>query len=305
MCIIAAKNKGVSFPSIDTVENMWYNNSDGAGLMWREGNKVCISKGYMNLKSFKRAISELEDRLDLTETPMVMHFRIGTHGGNIPSNTHPFPIMESVSALQKLDFKTNIGVAHNGIIPIDPRSKNISDTMEYIAAQLYPIKCIKPTFYKDKNCQKLIYNAIQSKMAFLNYDGKIYTIGDFITEEDGMIYSNTSYKPKTYYQRWDYSNWEYSDYLSGYNWPKKADDVKPFYKSLMWLDDRDGWVVDEEGVMYDGDWIYLFDKELDVYKYDYNTDDVIKLSKYHLVSANGNLEFDEEKAEVIYVGQVI
>ena len=191
MCIIAAKPAGVAMPSRDTIRTMWDGNRDGAGLMYLDGGKVTIEKGFMTYKSFAKKLDQLEKRLDLTRTPVVMHFRITTHGGTKPENCHPFPITDSIGALKKLTSRTDVGVAHNGIIHIIPRS-GISDTMEYIASQLAPLKRALPRFYENKNAMLLVKNAIDSKMAFLTKEGKIYTVGDFVTDK-GVLYSNRSY----------------------------------------------------------------------------------------------------------------
>ena len=39
MCIIAIKPAGTHLPTTTTIENMWYNNRDGAGFMYaKDGN---------------------------------------------------------------------------------------------------------------------------------------------------------------------------------------------------------------------------------------------------------------------------
>ena len=170
MCIIAAKAAGIPMPNRERIKTMWDGNRDGAGLMYVENGQVRIEKGFMKYKDFTKVLDRLEKRLDLTATPVVMHFRITTHGGTKPENCHPFPITDNVGALKKLTITTDLGVAHNGIIPISPR-KGISDTMEYIASQLAPLKKALPRFYENKNAMLLIKNAIESKMAFLTKEG--------------------------------------------------------------------------------------------------------------------------------------
>ena len=59
MCIIAAKAKGVAMPDDQTIENMWYGNSDGAGFMYAENGKVYIRKGFMEYSQFRKALDEL------------------------------------------------------------------------------------------------------------------------------------------------------------------------------------------------------------------------------------------------------
>lgn len=191
MCIIAAKPAGVKMPDTETIRRMWYANRDGAGLMYAADGKVTIEKGFMKLTDFEAALSRVAKRYDLDKLPIVLHFRITTHGGTKPSNCHPFPITRSVEKLQALKSYATIGVAHNGVIPIVPRY-GISDTMEYIATQLAPLCSALPDFTHNDAALELIRNAIHSKMAFLTDKGEITTVGDFITD-GGMLYSNGSY----------------------------------------------------------------------------------------------------------------
>ena len=92
MCIIAIKPAGIKMPATTTIENMWYNNNDGAGFMYAAKGTVLIEKGFMTLEKFKAALNRLEKSIDTTSTPIILHFRITTHGGTSPGNTHPFPV---------------------------------------------------------------------------------------------------------------------------------------------------------------------------------------------------------------------
>lgn len=192
MCIIAIKCKGVDMPDEQTLKTMWTNNPHGAGIMYARDGRVCIDKGYMDWTSFYERIKSLGDTKDMA---VVMHFRIATHGAVIPGNTHPFPVTNNVAFLTKLRLYCRLGVAHNGIIPITPR-EGISDTMEYIATELAPLSSKNPEWYKDKSTLETIGKRIQSKLAVLDGEGTISYYGDFITESDGMVYSNNSYKPR-------------------------------------------------------------------------------------------------------------
>src|SRR5690606_4790814 len=130
MCIIAIKPAGIKMPATETIENMWHNNPDGAGIMYAIGGTVHIEKGFMTLKDFKKALKRLEKTVNVTSTPIVLHFRITTHGGTSPGNCHPFPVTEKLPLLQMTKCKAPLAVAHNGIIDIKPSQKNISDTIE-------------------------------------------------------------------------------------------------------------------------------------------------------------------------------
>lgn len=253
MCVICIKPKNVAMPSEELLSNMWCNNPDGAGIMYAKGGMVHIEKGMMTYNSFCNKLDEIRKTVDLDKVSVIMHFRITTHGGTKPENCHPFPVTDSVGLLQKKTVRTKLGVAHNGIISITPR-KGISDTMEYIVSQLGPLHKAVPQFYRDKNLMQMISNAIDSKMAFMDEQGKIYTIGNFV-EEGGIKYSNTSYKA----YRWSKS---YYDYYDGEHWtsywtqPKKEDETYWDYreKALMWLDEDVGdYVKTNTGSFLTGD----------------------------------------------------
>jgi len=258
MCIIAIKPAGVKLPATTTIENMWYNNRDGAGLMYAAGGTVHIEKGFMSLKAFKDAIKRLKKDIDVTNTPIVLHFRITTHGGTAPGNTHPFPVSEKLPLLQMTKNKTSLAVAHNGIIDIKPSKKDISDTMEYIINQLAPLYQLKKDFYRQPAGKKMIYNFIRSKMVFLDAAGRIETVGDFITGNDGILYSNNSYKARTIYHNWDL--WDY-----GIEWYDSEHG-----KYMSWLSDDDGYIL-TNGAIISADY-YLTDKDGNLYEYDLESD---------------------------------
>ena len=309
MCIIAAKAAGVPMPDRDTIRNMWEANRDGAGIMYVEKGKVHIEKGFMKYKDFTKVLDRLEKQLDLTATPVVMHFRITTHGGTSPENTHPFPITDSIGALKKLTITTDIGVAHNGIInSVNPR-KGISDTMEYIASQLAPLKKALPRFYENKNAMTLVKNAIESKMVFLTKDGKLYTIGDFVNDK-GMLYSNSSYRTRISAYRspvlgcysadeWEtFNGWDWLDKSSKTNGKsgQSADEIR----DLMWLDESD-YVTLPDGAFDDG-YAYLVDDSGIVYSYDWDEDGAVPVLGADAKTASGlPVKFDEELSEPLYV----
>ncbi|NMB01009.1 MAG: hypothetical protein GX971_05735, partial [Firmicutes bacterium] len=235
MCIIAIKQAGIKMPATTTIENMWHNNRDGAGFMYAKDGNVHIEKGFMTLKDLKKALKRLEKTTDVVNTPVVLHFRITTHGETSPENCHPFPVTEKLPLLQMTKSKAPLAVAHNGIIDIKPSQKDVSDTMEYIITQLAPLYQLKKDFYRQPAGKKLIYNFIKSKMVFLDAAGRIETIGDFITGKDGILYSNTSYKARTIYYNWDI--WE--DF--SIQWYESEHG-----KYLSWLTEDDGYILSGE-----------------------------------------------------------
>lgn len=288
MCIIAIKPAGVAMLAMKTIENMWYNNDDGAGIMYATGGTVHIEKGFMTLKAFKAALKRLGKNIDMTSTPIVLHFRITTHGGTSPGNTHPFPVTEKLPLLQMTKCKAPLAVAHNGIIDIKPSKKDISDTMEYIMTQLAPLYQLKKDFYKQPAGKKLIYNFIKSKMVFLDGSGRIETVGDFITD-GGVLYSNTSYKARIIYHKWDI--WD--DYSLQWYEPEHG-------KYLSWLTEDDGYIL-SGGSIISADYC-LVDEQGNLYRYDIETDTAIPISGTLYNHAGKPITgFDEDFAEYVEI----
>ena len=254
MCIIAIKNKGVSMPDETTIETMFKNNSDGAGFMYAADGKVYIEKGFMNLKDFKKALNKLSHKYDLTDIPVVMHFRIATSGGIDKGTCHPFPITSKRKILRRCQLVTDLAIAHNGVIKISAPD-NMSDTMQYVSQKLSLYKRIQPDFYMHKHFLKRIENEIKSKMVFLNGNGEIVTVGEFVSENDGMVYSNTSYKRYTY-TFLDDDFYAYSSY---------------FTDEAM-LCPIDGYVIRDGKLIDCADDLYMIDKHGNVYLYDFDFD---------------------------------
>lgn len=249
MCIIVAKAKGIKMPDGKTLLRCFEHNPDGAGIMWAENDIVNIRKGFMSYKEFDGFLSNLSNRLNLTDTALVMHFRITTHGNTTPQNCHPFPISKKIKDLKQTAITTDIGVAHNGIIPVKCIPK-LSDTQTYIVKRLSAVKRVRSDFYSNPHIMKTIEDEIHSKMCFLTDKEEIYTIGQFV-EENGVLYSNNSYE--------EYTSFSWYKYLG--------------------LSDKEIMVCPIEGIvvgdgdMYESDGCDFFmDKESKVYQYDYVTD---------------------------------
>jgi len=227
MCVIAIKKPGINVPSDKNIKDMWDTNSDGAGFMYAVKNKVFIEKGFMKLDDFMNAVKHLSkklkvDNLELKDIPIVYHFRIKTHGANNPANTHPFPISSKEQHLKALDLTCDLGVVHNGIISSAKPMGDMSDTASYIANVLTPLAMLDFGFYQKPYGKTIMENTIgASKLAFLDKDGNIETVGDFKngTKDDtqDILYSNLNHE-------WDYSALggttyanPYGTYSYGYN----------------------------------------------------------------------------------------
>lgn len=191
MCIIVAKPAGVQCPDLETLETCFNSNPDGAGLMFPDGDQVRIIKGFMAFDEFSSTLKALGD---VTNTGLVMHFRITTHGGTRPECCHPFPLTDDDTALRALDICAPVGVAHNGVIAGMDTDAKTSDTMAYIRDVLAPLQRMAGDLLASDDAMTVVESTVGSKLAFLEPDGAITTVGDFI-EENGVFYSNSSFKP--------------------------------------------------------------------------------------------------------------
>lgn len=267
MCIIAIKEKGVAMPDLETLNNMWVNNPDGAGYMFPMDGKVHIRKGFMEFDELTKDLDELAKTVDLKETPIIMHFRIGTHGKRRnPANTHPFPVSSNRKELKALRFETKVGFAHNGIISAMEDDPDISDTMVYSIKVLSKLKSGNRKFYKDKRTLDVVKNTIEgSRMVFMDGEGYISRVGNWVSDETtGMIYSNgtytaslwKSYKPMHRTFAWEdylgtgcYSTSTYDEDDDNCDWDIKWDGryYKRLSRDLHWLllDDGAEVLVDE------------------------------------------------------------
>lgn len=296
MCIIAIKDKGIDYPSQETIKNMYCSNSDGAGYMYTLNDKVYIRKGFMTLESFNQSIDELSKKVNLKDIPMVLHFRITTHGDTNAENTHPFMVTQSKALLKKLYATTDLGMVHNGIIDIHQSDKTISDTMQYIMDIVYPLKKLHRYFYNTEHGKELLYNTANSKLAFLNQKGEIATVGTFITGDDGVVYSNTSYKShnrytnyrgnKSYTCDYDYSTdtYYYDDaepQLLKWVVPLYANNVNIVYADGD-IDTADDYFADIDGIPY---------------IYSYYDDALIEVNGY----IDGDFTYDYQESEKLPV----
>ena len=221
MCIIVAKNKGVELPTKKTLQQCFERNKDGAGIMYVKDNKVIIEKGLMTFQEFYQKLRSIKKMFggNLTNKAIVFHFRIGTHGENDKATTHPFPISNNFNDLRATYFETDIAMAHNGIINAYNYDSVLSDTQTFIRDYVSVFKDLKKNFYKNNKVMEIISNEANissNKLCFLDNKENIYWYGNKVVD-NGVIYSNETYKPYTYKSYRSYSyNYDY-DYWYGYN----------------------------------------------------------------------------------------
>lgn len=191
MCIIIVnKNKMLSRA---TLENSFENNSDGAGMAYVENGVVKVFKELTDFDKFYKKYIEVRKKNKL---PILLHFRITTHGYVDIQNTHPY-IVE----------KSKLVVMHNGIIDIECDNKAMSDTWHFTREYLKPLYLEDKNFLKKDHIRRLLGKSIpSSKLAFLDASGSVTIINQQLgeTDEAGNWYSNSSYKHSWSYPKHNY-----------------------------------------------------------------------------------------------------
>ena len=230
MCIIVAKKAGAKFPTDKIIENCWEGNSDGAGIAWVQGNKVKVRKGFMKLASLKRFIKQLQRKVNLDETDVVLHFRITSVGETLAKMTHPFRIdTDDDKRRTLLSMEGKSFVFHNGTITgVKKFEKTYSDTFSFTKGVLQPLYSMNKRFQYDNRCVELIETVINGdKLAFITPEG-IKLIGEFVVDKD-IYYSNYGYEGWGKYYGYGYGGYSYSwrDY---YTTPTRSDYTKAVTK---------------------------------------------------------------------------
>lgn len=294
MCIAIAKPIGVDIPNDDILTNCFKNNPDGAGFAFNHNNEVVIRKGYMKLKDFLDAFHKYDKKFNFKNRGVLIHTRITTHGGTNPQMCHPFPINSDEGALKKIEYCSPFAIVHNGIISLTSseatRKKDMSDTAIFVQKYLTKIAKNKNWFNNKANIE-LVEELIDSKMAVLNGNGKIIMTSGF-TEDNGVFYSNSSYKENRYkkmynwdwYDDYDY-DYGYGDYLAAKGFvsdgkggwikpkddikvvePKSTNDINEDYIGLMMLQKGETLVyADTTTDEYCEDIVFFVDNENNVY----------------------------------------
>lgn len=216
MCIIAIKSKKQELQKKEILKTCWQHNPDGAGYMFTNNNKVVIKKGFMTFDEFYNSLLNDYNKYNLINNNLVLHFRIGTSGGINKEKTHPFPLTNNIDELNKTELTSKIGIAHNGVISSYVYG-TLSDTQNFIKDYLYSLNRLNKNFYKYNDIQKMIDKELKGRLAILDSDDNLVTIGDWVTDEN-YKYSNTTFRDYKYYSNtWDdynelnnytYNNWD-------------------------------------------------------------------------------------------------
>ena len=187
MCMIIYKPAGVELPSLEAFKEIANRNPHGIGFMYPLDGKVCIYKMRMEAETVYELLKSLDVHEDnWCSKPLVVHFRMATHGDKSDANCHPFPITDDDELLGARYCMTDIGLAHNGVVYLlGHDDRNRSDT--YCMVKNYLSKFDWDTFDR---AYKIIDEEIlkSDRMIVMNGNGDIITWGRW-NEDKGCKYS--------------------------------------------------------------------------------------------------------------------
>ena len=156
MCLAIAKPARAFIP-VEHLEAGYEGNPHGCGFCYPEGGKVVVVKGLMKFPEFLAKYREKE------HLPMLIHFRMSTHGKPNFLNCHPFSF-----------FNEQFALIHNGVIPIFLSYPELSDTGNFAKLVMEPM--VKTGVDIDKSAFRfLVQQAIgsQNKICVMDASGRI------------------------------------------------------------------------------------------------------------------------------------
>ncbi len=189
MCILLYKSLGKKLDK-DIYHNCFINNDDGAGYAWIKDGELFTGKGFFTFNEFWENFAPLE------EYASIIHFRVGSSGYSAGENCHPWRVSR------------NLVFGHNGIIPIDRKSLQWSDTGNFCEYILKPLTKSFPEWWQQKEFKWMMEVALgaTNKMVLLDKDGHHQIFNENKGEwNDEVWYSNNTYLAK---KQFDYYNTE-------------------------------------------------------------------------------------------------
>lgn len=175
--------------SEETWNRCFTSNPDGCGIAYKHPEK-----GIQIIKSMTNDLYNTYKEI-ATNHPVLVHFRIATHGSKNLCNCHPF-------------YTSNgDAIIHNGIITgYGDEKRDRSDTRDFIKTI---IDQLPKKWYNNTAICSLIEGGIgYSKMVVMTKEGKVKILNESSGSwDDGKWWSNNSYKAYTY------TNYTYQPYL--------------------------------------------------------------------------------------------
>jgi predicted glutamine amidotransferase len=215
MCLIFA-NKPNQKPNYVALENAWWNNPDGMGLLLWDN----VTSQWIVEKHLEADIDIVIDRLEEFPTHAV-HFRYATHGRVSIGNCHPF------------DIGGGWYLMHNGILPFTPSKSHKSDTWQ-LSQYLKKMNISQWDDTQLKAFLPILREASGGdRLLIAKSDGSLVRIGNWVEKSEGY-YSNsgclvtkvnakwtpmvTDIPKVSEAESWNTWDYEYDPYVTGNHW---------------------------------------------------------------------------------------
>jgi hypothetical protein len=217
MCLAIAKPARAVIP-LEHLEAGYEGNPHGCGFCYPEGGRVVVVKGLFTFPEFLTKYREKE------HLPMLVHFRVSTHGKASFLNCHPFSFFDGRFAL-----------IHNGVISISLSYPELSDTGNFAKLVMEPM--VKNAVDPDKPAFRfLVQQAIGShnKVCVMDATGRIiiYNENSGESEEaldkDGNPVIETDSNGKQYQEEVWYSHGGYK-----FNKRRRSQNYNDEYEGLF------------------------------------------------------------------------
>lgn len=198
----------------ETLRRLSYVHSDGYGLMWKDRGALRIWRSGPGAQGRKDWISRFL-ALQKMNLPVAAHGRQTTHGVTHKSMSHPYWVEPNKSALM-----------HNGILPVMPGGlTHWSDTKAFVELVL---KHLPQDWDTQPHLRYLLRHATTGSKLVVFFKDRAPAI---INEssglwEDGIWYSNTSFRATTVVGRSSYASEAWWQQLEeGESYPKSSSSV--------------------------------------------------------------------------------
>ena len=289
MCIICYKPAGQIVPE-ETIRAMLTRNPDGAGYVYydKKAKRLILSKGYLVVEPAVKAIMAIPKN-----APAIIHCRIKTHGKHAIGQTHPFPLVADKKLLEAEDLKISNGgyaVAHNGIFTGVSLGEDFSDTEAFIYKILAPFaNAIKGSGIRltDDSLKDTIDMLVgTSRIAIMDsLNGDVGLYGNGWVWDEGLAFSNTTYKPAPVYSNsWKSSYTKHNvrlckldgivdimdyDYKAKKYFPSTLNATRGYYATTYYVD-SDGaiyrsWSIDDDNEVYKSAYQYILKGDVGKY----------------------------------------
>lgn len=202
MCLIVWKEGEEALFTNRQFKNMISRNSDGLGIMWREGGRVKVDKVLGSPKEKFKLFQKHRNK-----PYFAMHARLKTHGLINLDNCHPYEILN----IDKGD-SVDLYLMHNGVLSDVPDTKNnMSDTWHFVEYVIKPIaKANLDLLWNSAEFQTWLSKKLAgSKLLLMRSDtvegqAPVLIFNEHAgTTESGCWLSNT-YSTKTYHTNYNY-----------------------------------------------------------------------------------------------------